>query len=94
MQACKSGLEAWVTCLEAYSLESEHLLLSLSICDALRSFDVPARRSFGVPSMYGRRSRLCDTARSGHSELVVPCRMSGEVLDVLERVSEAGRHRR
>ena len=94
MQACKGSLEALGACLEAYALESECLLLSLSVYGALRSFDVPACRSFGVPSMYGRRSRLCDTARSGHSELVVPCRMSGEVLDVLERVSEAGRHRR
>ena len=49
--------------LELIPLESEHLLFDLSVCEVLRSFDVPAHRSFGVPSKYGRWSRWCDTAR-------------------------------
>ena len=56
--------------LELIPLESEHLLFDLSVCEVLRSFDVPARQNFGVPSKYGRWSRLCDTA-NGRDELVM-----------------------
>ena len=42
VQTCKHSLEAWETCFEAYALESKHFFFSLSICEALRSFDVPA----------------------------------------------------
>jgi hypothetical protein len=56
--------------LELIPLESEHLLFNLSVCEVLRSFDMPAHQNFGVPSKYGRWSRLCDTA-NGCDELVV-----------------------